>query len=301
MPPKKTKQKPNDITMADIRSFFPKQKASRAWTTNAQSASAPSASDNQPPPKFLQDDCFSNVSQEQSFISEHHCNHRRSKITNGAKSEQGDSRKRKADEEEDEGKKPPAVQNEEKEEEEIEELGVRSAGMLLQERQNRAEQSGQVISLLNTPDKTKTPVFADEDGGVTADAPNAWSLQDLKPNLTPLIVGNALNANTRYMQRMTFVAVEVTPMLENYWYTNDQCALIRQEELNYVESKAKTAKYGVRGDEFVYGTWTMEETNLLLAGVAKYGSSWWILVAANFVKTKYGVNNVLTNTHKCVQ
>ena len=53
--------------------------------------------------------------------------------------------------------------DEEKEDEEIEELGVKSPGMLLQERQNRAEQSGQVISLLNTPDKTKTLVFAGED------------------------------------------------------------------------------------------------------------------------------------------
>ena len=157
--------------MADIRSFFPKQKASRAWTTNAQSASAPSASDNQPPPKFLQDDCFSNVSQEQSFISEHHCNHRRSKITNGAKSEQGDSRKRKADKEEDERKNPPAVQEEEKEEEDIEALEVKSACVLLQERLDREEESGKVIDLLNSPEDLDRKRKANEEEDETKKPP----------------------------------------------------------------------------------------------------------------------------------
>ena len=43
------------------------------------------------------------------------------------------------------------------EEEEIEELGVKSQLMLLQERQDRAENSGQVVSLL-TPDKTTATI-----------------------------------------------------------------------------------------------------------------------------------------------
>ena len=46
----------------------------------------------------------------------------------------------------------------EEEEEEIEELGVKSQLMLLQERQDRAENSGQVITLLDTPDKTTVVV-----------------------------------------------------------------------------------------------------------------------------------------------
>ena len=280
MAPKKKKKEKANVTMADISSFFPpippKQKVSSAWTTNAPSASAPSASDNHPPPEFLRDDCFSNFFQEESFVSEVHCNHRRSILTNGAKSEQGDSRKRKA--EEDEGKKPPAaVQDEEKEEEEIIELGVKSEVMLVQERLNRAEQSGKVISLLD-----------DED----ADAPNALSLQDLKPNLTPLIEGNARNANIRLLESFTFVALEVTPRLEEVWYTHPRCALIRQEELYYVETKYKTDQYRVGGSAQVfYGRWTEKETNQLRLGVAKYGSRWWILVAANFVKTR--------NTKQC--
>ena len=83
------------------------------------------------------------------------------------------------------------------------------------------------------------------------------------------------------------MALEVTPLLENLWYTNGGCALIRREELNYLETKAKTDKYGSRGDEFNLDTWNMEEINLLKLGVAKYGCRWWILVAANFVKTRW--------------
>ena len=45
---------------------------------------------------------------------------------------------------------------------EIEELGVKSHSMLLQERQDRAEKSGQVVSLLDTPDKTTIVVDEEE-------------------------------------------------------------------------------------------------------------------------------------------
>ena len=45
--------------------------------------------------------------------------------------------------------------DEEKEEEEIEELTVKSPNMLIQERHNLAEESGQVVYLLDTPDKIK--------------------------------------------------------------------------------------------------------------------------------------------------
>jgi len=114
MAPKKNKKpKPTAAVLHERKCnfFVPQHQASRAWTTNAQSASAPSASDIQPSSGFLKD--FSNVSQEQSFLSEHNCNHRRSQLTNGAKSEHADSRKRKADKE-DARKNPPAVQDEEK-------------------------------------------------------------------------------------------------------------------------------------------------------------------------------------------
>ena len=57
----------------------------------------------------------------------------------------------------------PAAVDEEKEEEEIEELGVKSPSMLLQERQDLAEESGQVITLLDTPDKTTATVVVDEE------------------------------------------------------------------------------------------------------------------------------------------
>ena len=50
----------------------------------------------------------------------------------------------------------------EEEEEEIEELGVKSQLMLLQERQDHAENSGQVVSLL-TPDKTTATIVVDEE------------------------------------------------------------------------------------------------------------------------------------------
>ena len=46
----------------------------------------------------------------------------------------------------------------EEEEEEIEEVMVKSPSMLLQERQDLAEESGQVITLLDTPDKTTAVV-----------------------------------------------------------------------------------------------------------------------------------------------
>jgi hypothetical protein len=49
----------------------------------------------------------------------------------------------------------------EEEEEEIEELGVKSQEMLLQERQDRAEKSGQIVSLLNTPDKNTATIVVD--------------------------------------------------------------------------------------------------------------------------------------------
>ena len=49
------------------------------------------------------------------------------------------------------------------EEEEIEELTVKSPSMLLQERQDRAEKSGLVVSLLDTPDKTTATVVVDEE------------------------------------------------------------------------------------------------------------------------------------------
>ena len=42
------------------------------------------------------------------------------------------------------------------EEEEIEELTVKSPSMLIQERQDLAEESGKVIILLDTPDKTRS-------------------------------------------------------------------------------------------------------------------------------------------------
>ena len=45
--------------------------------------------------------------------------------------------------------------------EEIEELGVKSQSMLLQERQDRAEKSGQVVSLLDTPDKITATIVVD--------------------------------------------------------------------------------------------------------------------------------------------
>ena len=48
-------------------------------------------------------------------------------------------------------------------EEEIEELGVKSQLILLQERQDLAEKSGQIISLLDTPDKTTATVVVDEE------------------------------------------------------------------------------------------------------------------------------------------
>ena len=51
----------------------------------------------------------------------------------------------------------------EEEEEEIEELTVKSPSMLLQERQDRAEKSGLVVSLLDTPDKTTATVVVDEE------------------------------------------------------------------------------------------------------------------------------------------
>ena len=51
----------------------------------------------------------------------------------------------------------------EEEEEEIEEVMVKSPSMLLQERQDRAENSGQVITLLDTPDKTTATVVVDEE------------------------------------------------------------------------------------------------------------------------------------------
>ena len=47
---------------------------------------------------------------------------------------------------------------EEEEEEEIEEVTVKTHSMLIQERQNRAEKSGQVVSLLDTPEKTNVVV-----------------------------------------------------------------------------------------------------------------------------------------------
>ena len=47
------------------------------------------------------------------------------------------------------------------EEEEIEELTVKSPSMLIQERQDHAEESGQVITLLDTPNKT-TAVVGEE-------------------------------------------------------------------------------------------------------------------------------------------
>ena len=49
------------------------------------------------------------------------------------------------------------------EEEEIEELMVKSQLMQIQERQDRAEKSGQVVSLLDTPDKTTATVVVDEE------------------------------------------------------------------------------------------------------------------------------------------
>ena len=48
-------------------------------------------------------------------------------------------------------------------EEEIEELGVKSQSMLLQERQDRAKKSRQVVSLLDTPNKTTATVAVDEE------------------------------------------------------------------------------------------------------------------------------------------
>ena len=56
----------------------------------------------------------------------------------------------------------PAAGVVEEEAEEIEELGVKSHSMLLQERQDRAEKSGQVVSLLDTPDKTTVVVDEEE-------------------------------------------------------------------------------------------------------------------------------------------
>ena len=55
------------------------------------------------------------------------------------------------------------VVEEEEEEEEIEEVMVKSPSMLLQERQDLAEESGQVITLLDTPDKATATVVVDEE------------------------------------------------------------------------------------------------------------------------------------------
>ena len=51
----------------------------------------------------------------------------------------------------------------EEEEEEIEELGVKSPSMLLQERQDRAEKSGLVVSLLEEESEFIPAVFVEEE------------------------------------------------------------------------------------------------------------------------------------------
>ena len=88
------------------------------------------------------------------------------------------------------------------EEEEIEELTVKSESMLIQERHDRAEESGLVVSLLDTPDKikeprttTKTTVVVDEE-------------EEATPRLSPLAVRDQKRSGMRY--RTSFGRSEVT-------------------------------------------------------------------------------------------
>ena len=82
------------------------------------------------------------------------------------------------------------------EEEEIEELTVKSEGMLIQERHDRAEESGLVVSLLDTPDKIKEPRTAVVDEVVPL------------PRLSPLAVRDQKRSGMRY--RTSFGRSEVT-------------------------------------------------------------------------------------------
>ena len=103
------------------------------------------------------------------------------------------------------------------EEEEIEELTVKSEGMLIQERHDRAEESGLVVSLLDTPDKikeprttTKTTVVVDEEEEAEA-VPLAIAVVDEVvplPRLSPLAVRDQKRSGMRY--RTSFGRSEVT-------------------------------------------------------------------------------------------
>lgn len=77
--------------------------------------------------------------------------------------------------------------DEETAEEDIQELAVKSPHMLIQERQNLAEESGQVISLLYTPDeikelRTTTKTQKGEDGNRLKEKKRTNSIGDKKSN-----------------------------------------------------------------------------------------------------------------------
>jgi hypothetical protein len=85
----------------------------------------------------------------------------------------------------------PDVVDEEEEEGEIEELGAKSQLMLLQERQDRAEKSGQVVSLLDTPEKIKEHTVEREDESVIA-VPYDEEEEEEAPAAVPTVIDEGI-------------------------------------------------------------------------------------------------------------
>ena len=97
------------------------------------------------------------------------------------------------------------------EEEEIEELTVKSPSMLIQERQDLAEESGKVIILLDTPEKNKKHTVEREDESVIA---VPFDEEEEVPAAVPTVIDEVIPAVVDVVEKAVVVPVIDVPSFE---------------------------------------------------------------------------------------